>query len=51
MPDKPRRIDLTPEDIETLLERVKPVVSEQDYEAIKAMGETAHRPIPAQKRW
>ena len=40
MPDKPRRIDLTPEDIETLLERVKPVVSEQDYEAIKAMADT-----------
>ena len=40
MPDKPRRIDLTPEDIETLLGRVKPVVSEQDYEAIKAMADT-----------
>ena len=40
MPDKPRRIDLTPEDIKTLLERVKPVVSEQDYEAIKAMADT-----------
>ena len=40
MPDKPRRIDLTPEDIKTLLERVKPVVSEGDYEAIKAMADT-----------
>lgn len=40
MPDKPRRIDLTPEDIKALLERVKPVVSEQDYEAIEAMADT-----------
>ena len=40
MPDKPRRIDLSPEDLKALLERIKPVVSDQDYEAIKAMAET-----------
>lgn len=40
MADKPRRIDLTPEDIKALLERIKPVVSDQDYEAIKAMADT-----------
>jgi len=51
MPDKPRRIDLSPGDLKAFLERIKPVVSDQDYEAIKAMGETAHRPIPVQKRW
>ncbi len=40
MADEPRRIDLTPEDIKALLERIKPVVSDQDYEAIKAMADT-----------
>ena len=40
MPDKPRRIDLSPEDLKALLERIKPLVSDQDYEAIKAMAET-----------
>ena len=40
MPDKPRRIDLSPEDLKALLERIKPVLSDQDYEAIKAMVET-----------
>ncbi|MBW2710023.1 MAG: transposase, partial [Deltaproteobacteria bacterium] len=40
MPDKPRKIDLSPGDLKSLLERIKPVVSDQDYEAIKAMAET-----------
>ena len=40
MPDKPRRIDLSPEDLKALLERIKLVVSDQDYEAIMAMAET-----------
>ncbi len=37
MPHKP--IELTPEDLKTLLERVKAAVSEEDYETIKAMTE------------
>ena len=37
MPNKP--IELTPEDLKTLLERVKAAVSEEDYETIKAMTE------------
>ena len=37
MPDKP--IELTPEDLKTLLERVKAAVSEEDYEIIKDMTE------------
>ena len=40
MPDKPRKIELTPEDIKSLLERIKPAVSESDYETIKAMADT-----------
>ena len=40
MPDKPRKIDLKPEELKALLERIKPVVSDQDYEAIKAMADT-----------
>ena len=40
MADKPRRIDLKPKDLKALLERIKPVVSDQDYEAIKAMADT-----------
>jgi transposase len=40
MSDKPRKLELTPEDIKSLLERVKPVVFESDYEAIKAMADT-----------
>ncbi len=40
MPDKPRRIELKPEELKALLERIKPAVSDQDYEAIKAMANT-----------
>lgn len=40
MSDEPRRLELTPEELKSLLERVKPVVSESDYEAIKAMADT-----------
>jgi len=37
MPNKP--IELTPEDLKTLLERIKTAVSEEDYEIIKDMTE------------
>ncbi len=37
MPNKP--IELTPEELKTLLERVKAAVSEEDYEIIKDMTE------------
>jgi transposase len=40
MDDKPQKIDLTSEDVKSLLERIKPVVSNEDYETIKAMAET-----------
>jgi len=40
MADKPKIIDLTPEDIQALLDRVKYTVSKEDYEKIKAMAET-----------
>ncbi len=40
MANKPKRIDLSPEDLRILLERVKLAVSEEDYEKIKAMAET-----------
>jgi len=40
MANKPKRIDLTPEELKTLLKRVKTVVSKEDYEKIKAMAET-----------
>ena len=36
---KPKTIELSPEDLQALLERVKTVVSEEDYEIIKAMTE------------
>ena len=40
MANKPKIIDLTPEDIQALLDRVKYTVSKEDYEKIKAMAET-----------
>ena len=40
MANKPKIIDLSPEDLRILLERVKLAVSEEDYEKIKAMAET-----------
>lgn len=40
MSDKPRKLELTPEELKSLLERIKPEVSESDYEAIKAMADT-----------
>ncbi len=40
MASKPKIIDLTPEDIQALLDRVKYTVSKEDYEKIKAMAET-----------
>ena len=36
---KPKTIELSPEDLQALLERVKTVVLEEDYEIIKAMTE------------
>ncbi len=40
MPDKPQKLELTPEDVKSLLERIKPAVSESDYEIIKVMADT-----------
>ena len=40
MANKPKRIDLTPEELKALLKRVETVVSKEDYEKIKAMAET-----------
>ena len=40
MANKRKRIDLTPEELKTLLKRVETVVSKEDYEKIKAMAET-----------
>jgi len=40
MSDEPRRLELTPEELKALLERVKAAVSESDYEAVKAMADT-----------
>ena len=36
----PQRIELKPQEVEALLERVKKAVAEEDYELIKAMAET-----------
>jgi len=40
MANKPKRIDLTPQDLRALLERAKATLSKEDYEKIKAMAET-----------
>jgi len=40
MSGKPKRIDLTAEDIKALLVRIKPVVLETDYDTINAMADT-----------
>jgi len=39
MSNKPETIELNPEELKTLLERVKAAVSEEDYEIIKEMTE------------